>query len=88
VQIAGKGTKLANGFLGAVFANGHEVKIGSDINAGSMEIDPFKNVLANFCFWRLVGFFFAIPIWAILLLGCSLFERSASARVGEILEIF
>ena len=58
MQIAGKGTKLANGFLGAVFANGHEVKIGSDINAGSMEIDPFKNVLANFCFAPAAGWVF------------------------------
>jgi hypothetical protein len=48
MQIAGKGTKLANGFLGAVFANGHEVKIGSYINAGGMKIDPFQNIFADF----------------------------------------
>ena len=41
VQIAGKGIKLADIVHGTIFANGHEVKVGADIDAGGMEIDPF-----------------------------------------------
>jgi hypothetical protein len=63
VQIAGKRTKLADIVLGAILANGHEVKIGADINAGGMEIDPFQNILATF--------FFALAVaWAFLCHTC------------------
>jgi hypothetical protein len=65
------------------------MKIGSDINAGSMEIDPFKNVLANFCFALAAGWVFLCHTYlGYLVAGLFTFERSASARVGEILEIF
>ena len=41
VQIAPKGAKLADIFLSAILGNGHEMKIGSDIDSCCVRIDPF-----------------------------------------------
>ena len=65
------------------------MKIGSDINAGCMEIDPFEDVSANFCFALAAGWVFLCHTYlGFLVAGLFSFKRSASARVGEIVEIF
>ena len=50
LQIAGKGTKLADMLLGTLFGDGHQVKIGPHINAGRVGINLFQYVFASFGF--------------------------------------
>ena len=48
MQIAGKGTKLSDIFLGAILGNGHQMEIGPDIDSCCVGIDPFENIFSSF----------------------------------------